>query len=136
MCCLDTACDLWSRPRPWIGEHVPWMGPWIYPLVGRMQHIQAPPSVYFIPFSNSSSALSMLLAYPTLEFFTLFVDFLHISNKIEYGQRSTDGNYPRIACNIHNLHHLLLVVGWWLAKSTFGSAHTVTAGASRGMRMG
>ena len=54
----------------------PWMGtPFIDLSTEPVQHVQEPPSVYFIPLSSPTSPLSMLLAHPTRGFFTLFVDF-------------------------------------------------------------
>ena len=44
-------------------------------MTSRVQHIQEPPSVYFIPLSSPPSRLSIPLAHPTHGFFTLFVDF-------------------------------------------------------------
>ena len=64
--------------------------------MSRVQHIQKPPSVYFIPFSSPPSRRP-----PTRGFFTLFVDFPPpTSNRIdEYMQRPMDRDYRRVACN-------------------------------------
>ena len=65
-----------APPRPWMGEYVPWMRtPSMHLSTSRVQQIQEPPSVYFIPFSSPRSLLSMLLTHPTRGFFNLFADF-------------------------------------------------------------
>ena len=76
---------------------------WIDPSTRPVQHVQEPPSVYFIPFSSPTSPLSMVLAHSTHRFFTPPVDFPprdELTGSASYVQISMDGDYRRVACNI------------------------------------
>ena len=64
-----------SSPRPWMGGHVPWMRtPSMDLSTSRVQHIQKPPSVYFIPFCSPRPLFPYYWPTPPVDFSPYLVD--------------------------------------------------------------